>query len=424
MSSKHLILGTILTFTLLSFVNSTLSNTGVYQIVNKSESKCVWARFNKVILRYADCTSTTTDDKFQFTLPTDSTIVMKNGGNVLDNAVDTNDVVNWPKFTTVPDSQKWTFVIDNTASGNGVDYYTIKNVAKTKCIKYDNTIKDADGNPTVSVDTCPGASDDHFLFKFVRPQVNILGPVIYALTNAAIPTAIWQKDGFTKKITFNKPDGTAFGDAALTADSKYSIAVDPYTTYTIVPNIYESKLDSPQSITVGGTGIDAQADPTQTAAIIKLNPAQYTWKLQLTWNNKVSDLDIYIKSSTGCYYYKKSSSIINFVKDLTQTPATGTFEEIQLLPTYVDTYLVYVKNRSREAKLKDTEAKITITRSKTNGTTTVIFPDPAATVSVPTVYHDANLYYWKALTIDAKTQTYTTHDVVCADPTAAACVKA
>jgi hypothetical protein len=419
MSGKKQVIGLLLTILALqlSMVNAGLSanvpTNNYYLIQNKESGNCISMKFSKNPLIYAACTATTADTKFQFKLNptgTDYTISLRNAANGFDVATGSVNVFNWPSDTpTSTNSQKWTATLAKTDAG--IEWYIFKNLAKTECLAYDATNKDPNDNAVIfpSTTTCPtdpATAADKFLFKLFRIKVTVSGVIKYSTTDANVPATIMAKD--VPKITFNKPDGSKYADATVDANAAtYTIDVDTDTTYTVVPAIYDAFSTTANfSIKVEGSSLNAANNSAITT--VKVSPYQYTWKLKVTWTGPITDLDIYIKSSQSCFYWNKLGSTINFNKSWETSGA----DEIDLLPTYTDDYVVYVKNYSREGLLKDSTAKLTIERRRADNT---LFPATSDSVTIKTDTHLASERQWKVLTISAPTQTYTVTNKVCLD---------
>jgi hypothetical protein len=414
MSIKKHFLVTVITL-LISFtsVASALTTTDIYVVKNKASGTCFWAKYTKTYVSFGDCNLASTDNKLHFQLEADTTnyhIAMKSNGNLLDtDASDPLNLVNWPKDAVVPDSQKWQL----TASGQ---FYTIKNIGKNKCVKYDANHQIGDSGIVPILADCPTTVTDEFLFTFDLPTVTVKGYVRYNTSGNTVPTTVWNTVGFTNKVTFKNADGTTLGDATIDGNaSTYTMSVNPYKTYTIVATVYGcEQIGTPFQLAVDGSGIDGVTDTSITKTTVKVSPYKFTWKIQLWWNNKERDLDLYVQSSKGCNYYgRKTSQFVNYITDLTNYSNVN-LEEVQVLPTLEDSFYVYVKNHSRDVLLKETDAKITITKSRLDGANTVTLTPIELTV--PVNNNNAKHIYWKAFTIDATTQSHTAHSLVCADP--------
>jgi hypothetical protein len=422
MSRKKQIFGLLLVLLIqFSTINcfTTLGITNYYLILNKSGNKCLSLKFPKSNLIYATCDANTTDQKFQFKL---NNITGQNysvnlrtvTANVIDDTSTGGNAVNWP-LTTGTNSQIWTLTPIST-DGNGLDWYTYKNVASGECLKFDTTNVDPNDNTIVIPKTTTCGTDDTFLFNHFRIKVIVSGVVKYSSTNAAIIASILAKTG--NKVIFNKPDGTNYGEAAIDANSAYTLSVDTDTVYSIVPVVYDTfATNSKMTIQVDGASLDATNNADKTT--IMVSPNQYTWKLKLSWTSVIKDLDIYIKSSQGCFFWNRVNSIITFINDL--KGISSAVDEIDLQPTYTDDYVVFVKNYSKEGKLKDSGAKITIERTRVSGSSTVTFPATPNSISIPTTDHDKRFYQWRVIVINAPTQTYRVDNVVCADALDANC---
>jgi hypothetical protein len=426
-SHKHILKAALLFLLLtVSTVNSAVTAGQTYYIQNKSGAFCLWNKITRTYTSYGDCTVQPVSSLFGFTLTASGTnwIIINAAGQVLDldNGTDPTYVVNWNPVANT-DSQKWTLSTAFTIAG--VDYYTLKNVAKGKCLTYDAAKTQGDSGAVAHLTDCPadGAQPaDKFLFAFNIPKVTVKGYIRYSTTNGVVPATVWNTAGFVNKITFKNADGSIVGDATIDANaSTYTISVVPNKTYTIVSTVYElEQVGSPMTIAVAGEPIDGVTATTNgntaviTATTVKVKPYTYTWKLQLSWNNKVKDLDLYVQSSMGTIFYgRKTSQFVNYMTDV-KDQTTPALEELVISPTATDTFYVYVKNRGKEALLKETEAKVKITKTRGDGANMVTLA--AVEVTVPTTDTDAKNIYWNVMTITAASQSYVAGNKVCATP--------
>jgi hypothetical protein len=432
---------TLLLITTITFLNIISSNSAAatallantyYDVRSKNPNKCLNFKFAKSIIIYSDCPTDTKTitTKNQFLLKpsgTDYQIWTREANtNVLDLTTGSAKVVNWPQQATpVKPEQTWTITWVVT-DGNGVDWWTIKNKSTGNCLKYDAAVTDT-GSVVATQVACPAdpSTDDTVLFSFNRIKARVSGYLKYAGTTTSIPAVIMNTAG--SKITFM--DGaTNFGDATLDLNAAtYTIDVIIDVTYTVkitIDDLYFAATAPATDFTLNAPGIafDALNNASVTASNIPLTAYQYTWKLQLSWKAVVSDLDIYIKSANGLNFYKKpTGNNVSYPadQDMKSFDTTLTrFEEIDLLPTTTGDYTVYVKNYSKEGKLKDTGAQIRLIRRKTDGTSNPATPE---VITIKTDDHDVRNYYWKAFTIKAMNQKYTTHNLVCVDPLDTSC---
>jgi hypothetical protein len=387
-----------------------------FQIKNKDANVCLSLVNPKSFMYFQSCSDPTLVYNQQFKVTAvgnNYSITLRDPAYNLDLAVGATNIVNWPAPTQAVDTQQWKFI--SVGVVNSVEYFQIQNVNTGKCIKY------TAADNTAVQDTC-SSTDSTFAFGFVRVKATVAGYITDSGTNALVPNGILSNAN--TKITFKNPDGTTVGTATIDAtNGKYSMSVTIDTTYTVkveIPGYITSNNGADLTIQVQGKPLDATADASITStaiAVSKIPTKNYTWKLQLSWTSTIKDLDIYIKSDISCFYYgKPTSALVNILgNDIRNFDAQrSTYEEIDLLPTTTGNYVVYVKNYSRDGLLKDSGAKITIKKSSvTNGVTTNEADEAFAINSAVT---DVKKVYWKAFTIDATTQTYTTHNQVCLDP--------
>jgi hypothetical protein len=405
---KKLILLTLI----VSVFNTLPDNTKWVKIINKSRANfCLKREVGGAPIKTIACDNTTA---FQWKIKTGMTgfyNVMSRIGNGLDvpgsSSADDANIINWGVSGTGGNNQNFEIVaVPSQADVN--EYFYIKNKNSSKCIwiNPDNSVTFV--NPVQR--SCPDFENANvtaevkgqFLFYFVEPTLTIVGEIRHGNTPDVL---LWGSttlqnlnvDRTVQLTCTDKTDSTntCTGTVDKTA-STYSVNIKPSIDDN-VDRIYEIKInvDGYQEAKINVAVRTVAVGPTDATKLL-VSPNEYLWTVELRWTSQILDLDLYVltpENELVFYGYKKSTNnMVNFNNPDLRSIDNSKSELIVISPNHNGVFKIYVKNYSKNAKLKDSLATVRI--SRTFGASTI-----QNDYTIPTADHNEFFYYWNVISI-------------------------